>query len=342
MLRYAAYVTQPSGYLPMLGATATTYLPSQDPTVYGPMADSDPEFAFAYTRGARGTPPPAGTFLFPSSGLFLMRSSLNVSSLAQQTFVTFDAGPYRTEHSDLDALGITMYSNGATLLPESGLYTYTAQPDRSYFHGTRAHNTVVVDGGDQAAGAATPGSRGSAGNAAYARGTSTLYGGVTHRRSIVLLRQGLLLVVDRMASAATHGYAQTWHLPPGATPAGGSQDLTVSDAAGQRVLAIHQAGAAGTGLAEIKGRTSPTMQGWYSSSYGSKVASYALEYTRTAPNTTFATLLATGSYAAQSASVEKVPIANGNRIDVCVGGTTGYSVTVPFADGPLAVASGAC
>ena len=42
MLRYAAYVTQPSGYLPMLGATATTYMPAQDPTVYGPMAERRP------------------------------------------------------------------------------------------------------------------------------------------------------------------------------------------------------------------------------------------------------------------------------------------------------------
>ena len=66
MLRYAAYVTQPSGYLPMLGATATTYMPSQDPAVYGPMADLDPEFAFAYTRGARGTAPPDGSYLFGS------------------------------------------------------------------------------------------------------------------------------------------------------------------------------------------------------------------------------------------------------------------------------------
>jgi hypothetical protein len=33
MLRYAALVTQPDGYLPMLGATATTNLPNQDPAV---------------------------------------------------------------------------------------------------------------------------------------------------------------------------------------------------------------------------------------------------------------------------------------------------------------------
>ena len=64
MLRYTADVTMPNGYLPMLGATATTYMPSQDPTVYGPMAAADPEFDFAYTRGAHGTPPPDGAVLF--------------------------------------------------------------------------------------------------------------------------------------------------------------------------------------------------------------------------------------------------------------------------------------
>ena len=237
MLRYAAYVTQPSGYLPMLGATATTFVPSQDPTVYGPMASADAEFAFAYSRGARGTAPPDGTYLFPSSGLFLMRSPLgSASNLPNQTFVTFDAGPYRTEHSDLDALGITMYSNGSTVLPESGLFTYTDQPDRSFFHGTRAHNTVVVDGADQAQGAATPGPFGSAAGATWARGTSALYTGVTHRRSVVVLRQGLTLVVDRLAGSATHTYTQTWHLPPDASIEASGQDVAVTNGAGKRIL----------------------------------------------------------------------------------------------------------
>ena len=54
MLTYTADVTQPNGYLPMLGATATTYMPGQDPNVYGPMAAADPEFDFAFTRGAQG------------------------------------------------------------------------------------------------------------------------------------------------------------------------------------------------------------------------------------------------------------------------------------------------
>ena len=215
MLRYAAYVTQPSGYLPMLGATATTYMPSQDPSIYGPMAASDPEFRFAYTRGAQGTPPPDGVVLFPSSGLFILRSVLgSPANLPQQTYMTFDAGPYRTEHSDLDALGVTMYAAGQTVLPESGLFTYTQQPDRSYFHGTSAHNTVVVDGADQAQGDAHPGPYGNASESSWATGTSDLYAGVHHRRAVVVLRQGLSLIVDQLHSAATHSYTQTWHLDP--------------------------------------------------------------------------------------------------------------------------------
>ena len=47
----------------MLGATATTYMPAQDPSVYAPMAATDPAFQFAYTRGTAGTPPPDGTVL---------------------------------------------------------------------------------------------------------------------------------------------------------------------------------------------------------------------------------------------------------------------------------------
>ena len=108
-----------------------------------------------------------------------MRSPLGaVSNLPNQTYVTFNAGTYRTSHSDLDAMGMTMYSNGSTLLPTSGLYTYTEEPWLEYFHGTRSHNTVVVDGKDQAQGSAQAGSHGAAGGSTWASGVSGLYAGV--------------------------------------------------------------------------------------------------------------------------------------------------------------------
>jgi hypothetical protein len=342
MLTYTADVTQPNGYLPMLGATATTYMPSQDPNVYGPMAAADPEFDFAFTRGAHGTPPPDGTVLFPVSGLFLMRSPLgSAANLSNQTFVTFNAGTYRTSHSDLDALGLTLYSNGSTLLPTSGLYTYTEEPQLEYFHGTRSHNTVVVDGRDQAKGSAEAGSHGSAAGASWASGVSRLYAGVTHHRTVLVLRQGLVLVLDELSSAVSHQYTQTWHLGPSASPSATGMNVTAS-AAGKAVLSITQTSPAGMTLQSLRGASDP-LQGWYSSSYGSEVPSWALQYTRTATTATFATLLAAGPYAAQPATVVEHPQPQADLLDVCVGGSTGYAVTVSHEnDVAPTIAAGGC
>jgi len=342
MLTYTADVTQPSGYLPMLGATATTYMPSQDPNVYGPMAAADPGFDFAFTRGAHGTPPPDGTVLFPVSGLFLMRSPLGaVANLPNQTFVTFNAGTYRTSHSDLDALGLTLYSNGSTLLPTSGLYTYTEEPALEYFHGTRSHNTVVVDGRDQAAGSAEAGSHGSAAGSTWASGVSKLYAGVTHHRTVLVLRQGLVLVLDELSSAASHQYSQTWHLGPSASPSANGMNVTAT-AAGKAVLTITQASPAGMTLQSLRGASDP-LQGWYSSSYGSEVPSWALQYTRTGTSAVFATLLAAGPYAGQPATVVEHPQTQADLLDVCVGTSTGYAVTISHEnDTAPTIAAGGC
>jgi len=332
MLRYTADVTQPNGYLPMLGATATTYMPSQDPNVYGPMAAADPEFDFAYTRGAHGTPPPDGTVLFPISGLFLMRSPLGpVANLQNQTFVTFNSGTYRTSHSDLDAMGMTMYSNGSTLLPTSGLYTYTEEPYLEYFHGTRSHNTVVVDGKDQAEGSAQAGSYGSASGSTWASGVSGLYAGVTHHRTIVVLRQGLTLVQDALTSSSSHNYAQTWHMAPGSNVSSSGADTYVTNAAGQPTLTIRQADPAGMTEQSVFGATDP-IQGWYSNGYGSKQPAWALEDTRTGAGALFTTLLAAGPYARQASTVVEMAVAGGYQVGVCVGGTMGYSVMIPISN----------
>jgi hypothetical protein len=343
MLRFTADVTEPDGYLPMLGATATTYMPSQDPNVYGPMAAADPEFDFAFTRGAYGTPPPDGTVLFPISGLFLMRSLLgSVANLPNQTFLTFNSGTYRTSHSDLDAMGITMYSNGAEVLPTSGLYTYTEEPGLEYFHGTRSHNTVVVDGKDQEEGSSVAGSYGSSEGSTWASGVSKLYLGVTHHRTVVILRQGLVLVRDRLSSQSSHEYSQIWHLAPTATPTTSAVQSVTATVGGKPQLQITQASPAGMTLQSFYGETNP-MQGWYSSGYGFKQPSWALQFTRDGTSASFATLLAAGPYASQSATVTEATGPEADLIDVCVDGSTGYAVTVPHDnDTPPTIATGGC
>jgi hypothetical protein len=322
MLRYAAYVTQPDGSLPMLGATATTNVPAQDPAVYGPLRGTEPAFDWVFTAGAAGRPPTDGAALFPVSGLYVLRAPLaDAPKRTDQTFVTFDAGLYRTSHSHLDALSMTVYSDGKTVLPEAGLFTYDAGPEFDYFHGTRGHNTILVDGTDQAAGAATPGPSGDLPGGSWAAGTSRLNAGVTHHRTVVILRQGLVLALDALVGTAPqHDYEQRWHLPPNSRVRALSGGTLVSDAAGTPTLSVVQA--VGSAV------TRRTVDGWTSVAYGFKTASPVLEFHRRSQSGRLATLLGAGAHAGRLARVTQEALAGGRRVAVCAADGHRYTVTV--------------
>ncbi len=314
MVHHAAAIVQPDGFLPMLGATATTNVPGQDPAVYGPLTSLDANFRWVFTKGASGTTPPAGVELFPVSGLFLLRSATPAApSFERRTFLTFDSGIYRTDHSHLDALALTYYSWGRPLLIDSGLFTYDAGDDFTYFHGTRAHNTVVVDGRDQQPGAARPGvSRRLPSGVAWATGTSALVPGVSHVRTVILVKRDLAVVVDSLSSSATHTYTQTWHLFPEAEIAAAGKDVVASTPEGTEQLAICQADWSTLELDTQRGGVAP-LQGWYSKAYGAKAPNWAIEYARTAPSARFVTLLASGPYAATRPSVRQAWVAGQDR-----------------------------
>lgn len=317
MIRYLAYVTQPNGRLPTLGATGSTIVPNQDPLIYGPLSAIDHEFAWVWSRGEGGTPPRQRAALFPTAGLFVLRAP---KAAPEQTFVTFDSGVYRTDHSHLDALSTTIYSDGAALVPDAGLFTYNPGKDYDYFHGTRAHNTVVVDGKDQPEGAARAGAYGIAGKAAWATGESNLYDGVRHRRTVVVIDQGLVLVTDDLTSRTAHDYAQTWHFFPGAGFAMAGLDANIDNVKAKPILLVRQANPEGLSVDHSFGRIGP-MQGWVSLAFNKKEPAHAVEYVRRAQSTGFATLFVTGRRARSltPASVtERRDPATGERvITVC-------------------------
>ena len=188
----------------------------------------------------------------------------------------------------------------------------------------------MVDGKDQAEGSATAGSHGSSSGSTWASGVSGLYAGVSHHRTIVVLRQGLTLVLDDLSSAASHQYAQTWHMAPGSNVRSSGGDTYVTNAAGTPTLTIDQADPESMTEQSLYGATDP-IQGWYSNGYGSKQPDWALEDTRTGKSALFTTLLAAGPYAAQPSTVTETPVTGGHQVNVCVGagGTVGYTVTVP-------------
>jgi len=187
-------------------------------------------------------------------------------------------------------------------MPDAGLYEYQSasapQPFPTYFSGTRAHNTVVVDGQDQGKGdqLVVGGAVLEGPQWRYQSGRHTLYQGVVHRRSVMVLERDVSLVIDSLESDAPHDYVQTWHFAPASTIDRRGLDLVAKDAFMQPELAVHQAVVDGVSLDLVKGQETPVIQGFYSDKYGHKFANYAAEYHQGSTRAAFATLLTSGSY----------------------------------------------
>lgn len=96
--------------------------------------------------------PPTGNKSFEDAGLYVFASERGTP---KEIFVLFDAGPQgylsQAAHGHADALSFTLSVGGNPVLVDPGTYCYHAESDwRAYFRGTHAHNTVMVDGQDQA------------------------------------------------------------------------------------------------------------------------------------------------------------------------------------------------
>jgi hypothetical protein len=89
---------------------------------------------------------------FSDAGIFLIRKS---HSQFEEIRLLFDAGPLgmgsMAAHGHADALHFTLSIDGEPFFIDPGTYCYHTELDfREYFRGTRAHNTLVVNGMDQA------------------------------------------------------------------------------------------------------------------------------------------------------------------------------------------------
>ncbi|MEX2382386.1 MAG: alginate lyase family protein [Opitutales bacterium] len=96
--------------------------------------------------------PPAGSSLgFEDAGLYIL---CNNRHTLEEIFVLADAGPHGylsiAAHAHADALAFTLSAGGLPILVDPGTYAYhTDKWWRTYFRGTRAHNTLAVDNLDQ-------------------------------------------------------------------------------------------------------------------------------------------------------------------------------------------------
>jgi hypothetical protein len=187
-----------------------------------PVGDADDGCALApgYRPWWRPARAPAAT----GTGYSLWREA-NPEGLA----VLFDHGPLGMPpacgHGHADALALLVDAGGRPLLVDPGTGTYTGDIIwRRYFRSTLAHNTVTIDGRDQAVQespfqwsapyAATLVSRVQREGALWllARHDGYRSRGVTHWRGVALREGGTLLVFDHLAGSGRHAAVVRWHV----------------------------------------------------------------------------------------------------------------------------------
>ena len=173
------------------------------------------------------TPPPLKSQAFPDGGIYVVTSS---QPFPQQMVI--DAGPQgtgRCGHGHADALSVKLSASGRRWLVDAGSGCYIGPGDeRATFRGTRAHNTLAVDGLDQAQ-PEGPFSWSSIPNtqlemyisrptftvfAASHSGYERLAQPVRHRRFIFHFDGNLYLIRDLAVGSGTHLLETSWHFAP--------------------------------------------------------------------------------------------------------------------------------
>ncbi len=226
------------------------------------------------------TPPPSRFYV--AQGHFIMRAS----SQKQETYVHLDAAPLGflsiAAHGHADALSWVLHVDGLPIITDVGTYTYHTEPTwRSYFIGTLAHNTVRVNGQDQAKSTGPTmwtnhyqvkvlrSETSETHDLVVAEHNGYQRLGVTHRRTFSLDKTShTIRIVDDIVldRPAKHTLELPLHLHPAV-----SVDLSDSAyrlvASGARPVLVHPDPA--LTLSVVHGETDPIL-GWYSPSFQQK------------------------------------------------------------------------
>jgi Heparinase II/III-like protein/Heparinase II/III N-terminus len=177
---------------------------------------------------ANTSPQPAQSVAFRDGGIYALADSQPYARA-----ITVDAGPQgvgRSGHGHADALSIRLTMNGRRWLVDSGSGVYiSANPaERNRFRGTAAHNTLAVDGLDQALAdepfswtniPTTIAENWVAGKTfTYFVGSHDGYqrlaDPVLHRRHVMQIAGGAFLVRDCALGHSEHELDIRWHFAP--------------------------------------------------------------------------------------------------------------------------------
>ncbi len=227
------------------------------------------------------------------SGYFVMRGN--------GSFLILDCGPvcpdYLPPHGHADTLSYEFWLNGVRMITDSGVYEYTAGEWRDFFRSTRAHNTVVIDGGDQSEvwGSFRVARRAyprdliwittdemdyfSGGHDGYQRLAEPTF----HHRRVLGLKDKFWVILDRISGRGIHRADSFIHFHPDV-----SVDLStpgqLSVSCNQQKMTVFAFDYDKIGF--FSGQVDP-VQGWYSPEFGLKQSRQTFCLTRVCPTPFF-------------------------------------------------------
>jgi hypothetical protein len=168
------------------------------------------------TLATCGAPQQNRSRLFPNSGTAIMAAGDIQIIVKAGGF-----GPGSAGHSHSDALSFVCRRSANWWLVDSGTYSYLDPEWRGRFRGSAAHNTIRIDGKDQATPvgpfrwAGRPEVRILQWSSTEERDSldaECRYSGFVHRRRFLFLKPGVLFVLDHVeGSSGEHLVEQFWH-----------------------------------------------------------------------------------------------------------------------------------
>jgi hypothetical protein len=257
---------------------------------YPAIGDSDDGWAVA--PGV--TPKRPGIEFEPGEITVFRYSGYSAIRTSDEAILTFDHGPLGMtplfNHGHADALSVTLSKAGKQILVDPGTYRYDAEPEyRKYFKGTRAHNTVTIDGLDQAVQETgfiwshpytckvldvRTGGEDFFIQAVH-NGYERLGAPVRHLRSILKFSERAYVIKDTFSGKDTHAFELNFHSHPDSEIDPLDEWWRIRHGKSQVFLSLF----GDEGFTLVKGEENP-IHGWYSPQYGIKVPASVLTSTR--------------------------------------------------------------
>lgn len=213
---------------------------------------------------------------FPQTGYYVWASS------DEREKIIVDAGEpsvaYNTAHAHNDLLSYELRLNGQPFIVDSGVHGYGGDQFREYCRSTRAHNTVMFDGGEQSeiwdtfrmarrARVIDANAKGNASVWGFRASFARFGDGLIHERRIDRSSDGVWTVTDSAKGKTSRAYSFL-HLHPQIEVKETSQSSVLCRSGSHQILIEAFAEDGGSINVEVGSGDESTIQGWRFSDFG--------------------------------------------------------------------------